>query len=195
MSLNSYLVTNEIRPLPGSGWTSKNAANAQDSIAKYKEKLNIPRGQKGYIDPTVFNLKDDFNKDDLTNIEPKRSCVVEKPECVKYNYLIPEKYLKDGAKNAKIENQITDNNMVGLDGSEISDIRKYFKTLENEILLAHTYIKQLKYKITLLRQESLHGKYPTEGGRRSLTHKRGSKRRLRSKKFPRKCFSLRKREK
>ena len=34
MSLNSYLVTDEIRPLPGSGWTSKNAANAQDSITK-----------------------------------------------------------------------------------------------------------------------------------------------------------------
>ena len=59
MSLNSYLVTDTIRPLPGSGWTSKNAANAQDSIAKYKEKLNIRRGQKGYIEPDSFNLKAD----------------------------------------------------------------------------------------------------------------------------------------
>jgi len=109
MSLNSYLVTDEKRPLPGSGWTSKNAANSQDSIAKYKEKLRVAQGQKGYIDPAVFNLKDDFNKEDLMDIEPKRSCVVEKPECVQYNYVIPEKYLKHGAKNAKIENQILEN--------------------------------------------------------------------------------------
>jgi hypothetical protein len=72
MSLNSYIVTDEIRPLPGSGWTSKNAASQADSIVKYKEKLNILRGQKGYIDPAVFNLKDDFNKEVLMNIEPKR---------------------------------------------------------------------------------------------------------------------------
>ena len=106
MSLNSYLVTDEIRPLPGSGWTSKNAASRADSIVKYKEKLNISRGQKGYIDPAVFNIKDNFNKDDLMNIEPKMSCVVEKPECVKYNYVIPKEYLQDGIETAKVENQI-----------------------------------------------------------------------------------------
>jgi len=106
MSLNSYIVTDEIRPLPGSGWTSKNAASRADSIVKYKEKLNISRGQKGYIDPAVFNIKDNFNKDDLMNIEPKMSCVVDKPECVKYNYIIPKEYLQDGFENAKIENQI-----------------------------------------------------------------------------------------
>ena len=86
--------------------------------------------------------------------------------------------------------------MVGLDGNKISDIREYFKTLENEILLAHTYIDQLKNTITLLRQKEFpNGKYPTEGGRRSLTHQHRITKRLRSRKFPRKCFSLRKREK
>ena len=115
MSLNSYLVTDEIRPLPGSGWTSKNAANSPDSIAKYKEKLNIPRGQKGYIDPAEFKLKDGFDKDALMNIEPKRSCVVSKPECVQYNYVIPETYLKEGIKNAKIENQILENELEELE--------------------------------------------------------------------------------
>ena len=114
MSLNSYLVTDEIRPLPGSGWTSKNAANLEDSKSKYKEKLNIPIGQKGYIDPAVFKLKDNFNKDDLMNIEPKRSCVVSKPECVKYNYVVPNRYLQEGFENAKIENQILENELVEL---------------------------------------------------------------------------------
>ena len=198
MSKNSYIITDKKTVFPGSnGFTSKKSANQAESINKYHAKLNAPIGNNDYINPETFNLKTPLNKDDadLKNLTPKRSCVVDKPECVQYNYVIPEKYLKDGAKNAKIENQITDNNMVGLDGNEISDIHEYFKTLENEILIAHTYIDKLKNMITLLRQELLNGKYPTEGGRRSLTHKRGSKRRLRSKKFPRKCFSLRKREK
>ena len=115
MSLNSYLVTDAIRPLPGSGWTSKNANNIEDSVSKYKEKLNVSTGQKGYIDPSIFNLNDEFNKDkdksDLINLKPKRSCVVEKPECVQYNYVVPEKYLKNGAKNAKIKNQILENEL------------------------------------------------------------------------------------
>ena len=136
MSLNSYIVTDEIRPLPGSGWTSKNAANAQDSIAKYKEKLNIPTGQKGYIEPGTFKLKDNVDKQKLLDITPKRSCVVDKPECVKYNYIIPENYLKDGVKNAKIENQILEN--------ELDELQADKNQMQTEIGSANVEINRLK---------------------------------------------------
>jgi len=137
MSLNSYLVTNEIRPLPGSGWTSKNAANAQDSIAKYKEKLNIPRGQKGYIEPDTFKLKRDINNQELLEITPKRSCVVDKPECVKYNYVIPKKYLQEGVVTAKIENQILENEL-----DELQAQHGELQTTHSELQQQHGNLQQ-----------------------------------------------------
>ena len=242
MSLNSYLVTDEIRPLPGSGWTSKNAANIDDSKAKYKEKLNIRQGQKGYIDPAVFNLNDDFNKDDLMNIEPKRSCVVEKPECVQYNYVIPEKYLKNGAKNAKIENRILENELDELQAQH-GELQTAHNTLQEQRDLIQTELQatkeilseiEIKKNMTIydledklvnleklleesqrLNQQEVDNFFnsnmfeaPTtplqklSGGtrhkkprKRTKTQKRRTTRRLRSRKFPRKCFSLRKREK
>jgi chromosome segregation ATPase len=262
--------------LPGSGWTSKNAANTQDSITKYKEKLNVSTGQKGYIDPAVFNLNDDFNKKDLTNIEPKRSCVVEKPECVKYNYVIPEKYLKDGAKNAKIENRIleneldelqaqhgklqtthselqqqhgnlqtrlntanseleasrTENREIGQLKTECLEQTKLLRIQEEQMELIKRELKETedilhdveikkdleindlnvdienfydKLKETSKVNEELLGeirKMSSGGGtrhknprKRTRTHKRRITKRLRFKKIPRKCFSLRKREK
>ena len=250
MSLNSFLVTDEIRPLPGSGWTSKNAANRQDSIAKYKEKLNIPRGQKGYIDPAEFKLKDNFDKEDLMNIEPKRSCVVSKPECVQYNYVVPNRYLQDGIENAKVENQILENEYEELEAQhgelttantlqqQQSDALQQQNTLIKEELKAvleimsnmeniefeNTFdfknkLQELKVKLEQsqmlvnLKEEELYSRLsqiyrenpnlPAEGGtrhkrkpiKRTQTHKRRTTKRLRSKKIPRKCFSLRKREK
>jgi hypothetical protein len=284
MSLNSYLVTDEIRPLPGSGWTSKNAANAQDSIAKYKEKLNIPTGQKGYIEPETFKLNDNVDKQELLDITPKRSCVVDKPECVKYNYIIPENYLKDGVKNAKIENQILENELDELQAEhgdlqqqhgdlqqqhgdlqqQHGDLQTRLNTANNELEASRTENREIgqlklecleqtkllriqeeqmklikrelketedilhdvetkkdleindlnvdienfydKLKETSKLNEELLGeiiKMSSSGGtrhkrnplKRTKTRKRGSTRRLRSKKIPRKCFSLRKREK
>lgn len=270
MSLNSYLVTDEKRPLPGSGWTSKNAANIDDSKAKYKEKLNIPRGQKGYIDPAVFNLNDDFNKDDLMKIEPKRSCVVEKPECVQYNYVIPEKYLKNGAKNAKIENRILENDYEELQAqhaelqtahSNLGTAHDALQQQNNELLRQHresnqqrdalqqqqlgnlqTRLDKATRELEKSRTENLEyvnqmneinkmlnenaedsdkiqkallysgpppgfegpptGNKNLGGGtrhkkprKRTKTQNRRTTRQLRSRKFPRKCFSLRKREK
>jgi hypothetical protein len=244
MSLNSYLVTDEIRPLPGSGWTSKNAANIDDSKAKYKEKLNIPTGQKGYIDPSIFNLNAEFNKDkpDLINLKPKRSCVVEKPECVQYNYVIPEKYLKNGAKNAKIENQILENELDELQAQH-GELQTAHNTLQEQRDLIQTELQatkeilseiEINKNMTIydledklvnleklleesqgLNQQQVDNFFnsnmfeaPTTplqklgGGtrhkkprKRTKTQKRRTTRRLRSRKFPRKCFSLRKREK
>ena len=90
------------------------------------------------------------------NIEPKRSCVVSKPECVKYNYVIPENYLKEGFKNAKIENQILENELEILDNEKSQMHSQFISDIDRANMAQHRLItknNELISETNLLRAE------------------------------------------
>ena len=156
MSANGTIVTPDgIKPFKGTGWVRSSPAG---DINASKQKFLDNYDAGNFSD----DIKAELDKKELSNIEPVESCKAT-PECTIYNYIIPDKLLKDptkkGRKN-KIDRRIFNEAQQASkidrinqeNSSNISSLNTTIQSKSQEIGSAEQNIENLKAQILQLEE-------------------------------------------